>query len=264
MTEKNRASATLTQAIVRPPGASFASGLTTSRLGPPDVALALDQHERYCRALEKCGLVLHRLDADEDYPDSTFVEDAAVATPRGAIIARPGALSRRGEVAAVREALASRHRVIGEIRAPGTLDAGDVLEADGRYIVGISERTDEEGARQLGALLESLGFPCAIVDARRGGLLHLKSGAAHLGGGRLAVVDSLAGLPELSTYDSIRVPAEEEYAANCVRVNEHLLIASGFPIFEAVLRDSGYGVIALDVSEFRKMDGGLSCLSIRF
>jgi dimethylargininase len=193
------------------------------------------------------------------------VEDTAVVTPRGALIARPGAASRRGETAGVRAALSAYHPVLCEICAPGTLDGGDVLEAAGHYFIGLSTRTNKEGAGQLADWLADLGFSSTIVDVHGlRGLLHLKSGLAYLGGRRLAIVDSLSGFDEFSEWDLIRVPAGEEYAANCVRINERVLVAAGFPAFEAALREIELNVVTLDVSEFRKMDGGLSCLSIRF
>src|ERR1700674_4235166 len=119
----------LHRAVVRPPAANFAEGLTTVDLGEPSVAAALEQHERYCRALSECGLSLTRLPPDSRHPDSTFVEDAAVLTRRGAVLTRPGAESRAGEVEAIEEALAPFFPVFRRIEAPGTLDGGDICEA---------------------------------------------------------------------------------------------------------------------------------------
>jgi dimethylargininase len=145
------------------------------------------------------------------------------------------------------------------------LDGGDVCDAGGHFLIGISERTNPEGASQLARWVESRGFTSATVDiGGMGEILHLKSGLAYLGGGRLAVIESLAGHPALRGYDPVPVPDEEAYAANCILVNDRVLVASGFPAFESALRGLGYPVLALGMSEFRKMDGGLSCLSLRF
>jgi dimethylargininase len=253
------------RAIVRLPGANFAAGLTSVDLGVPDYDLALAQHERYFQALRRCGLALMRLDADLRYPDSTFVEDVAILTPRGAILTRPGAPSRAGEAAAMRAMLESFYPALPAIQAPGTLDGGDICEAGNHFFIGISERTNEAGARQLADWLGGMGYSSACVDVRNvPGILHLKSGIAWLGDGRLVVIDALAAHPAFSGYELVRVQRGEEYAANCVRVNDWVLVAAGFPSFEATLRGLGYDVVLLDMSEFQKMDGGLSCLSLRF
>ncbi|MEK7278218.1 MAG: arginine deiminase family protein [Chloroflexota bacterium] len=252
-------------AIVRPPGVNFADGLTTVDLGAPAYERALVQHEQYCAALEQCGLTLTRLETDLRYPDSTFVEDTAIQTERCAILTRPGAPSRAGEVAAMRETLAQFYPSLQSIQAPGTLDGGDICEAGNHFFIGISERTNAEGARQLAELLARASCTSACVDIRgMKSILHLKSGIAYLGENRLVVIDDLAGREAFRGYELIRVEAGEEYAANCVRVNESVLVAAGFPAFEATVRGLGYPVIALDMSEYQKMDGGLSCLSLRF
>ncbi len=254
-----------THAIVRPPPPNFAEGLTTANLGTPVYELALEQHEQYCAALQQCGLTLIRLPPDPAYPDSPFVEDTAILTPQDALLTRAGAPSRRGEVAAIHEALVQFYPTVDAIQASGTLDGGDVCQAGDHFFIGISRRTNEEGARQLAEWLARQGYTSAFVDIRGlPGLLHLKSGLAYLGDNRLVVVDALAEEAAFRGYELVRVPAGEEYAANCVRVNDYVLVAAGYPGFEALLRDLGYSVLVLDVSEYRKMDGGLSCLSLRF
>jgi dimethylargininase len=152
------------------------------------------------------------------------------------------------------------------IQPPGTVDGGDVCEAEGHWFIGISERTNENGARQLAGLLAEEGLTSSFVDIRDvPGLLHLKSGVAHhLSGRRLVVIDSLAPHPAFAGWELVRVDAGEEYAANCVTVNDRVLFAKGFPKLEHRLRGLGYRPLVLDVSEFQKMDGGLSCLSLRF
>ncbi len=205
------------------------------------------------------------LEPDEGHPDGTFVEDTAVVAARVAVTTRPGAPSRAGEVPAVAAALRQFRPELESIVAPGTLDGGDVCQVDDHFLIGISERTNEAGARQLAAILGRHGYSSLLVDIRGDRtLLHLKSGIAYLGGRRFTVT---AGAPQLGTlprYERITVDAAESYAANCVLVNEVVLLAAGYPRVAARLEELGYTIRVLEVSEFRKMDGGLSCLSIRF
>ena len=258
-----------TRAIVRRPSESFAAGLTSGQYGPPDVQRALAQHERYCDALRGCGLEVTHLEAAPDYPDGTFVEDAAIVTPRGAVITRPGAESRRGEVDSAAAGLRRFFGHVQQIAAPGTVDGGDVCEADGHYLIGLSQRTNEPGAEQLAAHLRHMHYAASIVDVRGSpGLLHLKSGIAYLGAGHWVVAQEVQGAfrswSALPVRELIVAEAAEGYAANCVLINDAVLMAEGYPRLASLLRDKGYRPLHLDVSEFRKMDGGLSCLSLRF
>jgi dimethylargininase len=251
-------------AIVRPPSENFAAGLTSLNLGAPDYERALTQHETYCTVLERCGLKLVKLEADAKHPDSTFVEDTAVITEGGAVLTNPGAASRVGEVESVGRALAQFYSKLHYISPPGALDGGDVCEAGNHFFIGISQRTNEAGAQELAKLLVSFGHTSCFIDIRAlKGILHLKSGLAYLGDKRLVVIEALAGREEFRGYHLVRVSRGEEYAANCVRVNSYVLVATGYPAVEEKLQGLGYHTLALDMSEFQKMDGGLSCLSIR-
>jgi len=253
------------RALVRPPGRNFAGGLTTSSLGAPDLDRTLAQHEAYCRALERCGLELIRLAPDERHPDSTFVEDTAIITRRGAILARPGATSREGEVAAIRPALAKYFSEFREVIPPGTVDGGDICEAGDHFFIGVSARTNDAGAQQLAGFLAASGFTSSEVDIHGiSSILHLKSGLTWLGGRRLAAIGALGEHPAFKGFDIVPVAPEEEYAANCIRVNDFVLMPKGFPKLQAALEQAGDKVIPLAMSEFQKMDGGLSCLSLRF
>jgi dimethylargininase len=244
---------------------NFADGLTRVDLGKPNYDLALEQHAAYCRALENCGLTLTRLAADERYPDSTFVEDTAVLTERGAIVTRPGAASRFGEIEEIRSVLLDHFPRVFEIREPGTLDGGDICEAGGEFFIGVSHRTNEHGAAQLAAFLSAFGFDSTLIDIRGlSNILHLKSGLAYLGGNRLLVINELKSLKQLSDYEPVDVDSAEAYAANCLCVNNSVLVAAGFPLLRQQLQKLGYETVALEMSEFEKMDGGLSCLSLRF
>jgi dimethylargininase len=255
----------LNQAIVRPPGANFADGLTSSKLGKPNPHLALEQHAAYCRALENCGLNLTELEPDIQYPDSTFVEDTAILTSRMAVLTRPGTSSRRGEVSLIKPILSHFYPYLYSIQHPGTLDGGDICQTGEHFFIGLSERTNEHGAKQLVDLLEQDGFSSSIVDIRGvDGLLHLKSGIAYLGDRRLILIDSLLKLSTFRDFEIITVDPDENYAANCLKVNDFILLAAGYPKLEQKITGLGFPLIPLEMTEFQKMDGGLSCLSLRF
>ena len=251
-------------AIARRVPATFADGITTAALGKPYLERALAQHAAYCSALVAAGVDVALLEPDERYPDSPFVEDTAVVACGRALLTRPGAASRRGEVGAVRDALARFFGRIETIAEPGTLDGGDVCETEETVYVGISERTNRSGAEQLAAWLAAAGKRTVAVDMSEiEGLLHLKSGLAYLGEGIFLATAALAARVDLP--GEIIVPrASEEYAANAVRVNDGVLVPEGYPALREAIEARGLRTVALDVSEYRKMDGGLSCLSIRF
>jgi dimethylargininase len=252
-----------TEAIVRIPARNFAEGLTTIRLGVPRFELVLTQHAEYCAALRGCGLNVTTLEADLDHPDSTFVEDTAVVTARSAILTRPGARSREQEVAAMRPVLQGFFPALMEIETPGTLDGGDICEAGEHFFLGVSQRTNEEGAQQLAAHLASAGFTSEVVDVRGiQSILHLKSGVSYIGDNTLVLIEEMAGI--FPGYERIVAAREESYAANCVQVNDRVLVAAGYPRLIGELRERGFFPLELDMSEFQKMDGGLSCLSLRF
>jgi dimethylargininase len=252
-------------AIVRLPGANFSEGLTTASNSAPNVNKALTQHTAYCSALKDCGLKLTMMDANLEFPDGTFVEDTFVIADRIAIATRPGAKTRVGEVASVAAALRPFKPQWEQIEAPGTVDGGDICQVDEHFLIGLSARTNEAGAAQLTAILQRHGYSASIVDIRgHGTLLHLKSGIAYLGERRFLVVQGFPAIDAIAVADRIEVAQAEAYAANCVRVNDQVLIAAGFPGVATALKKIGLSVRALEMSEFAKMDGGLSCLSLRF
>jgi dimethylargininase len=254
-----------THAIVRTPGNNFDEGLTTVSLGTPSFERVLAQHRHYCQALIECGLAVTTLEADLRFPDSTFVEDTAILTARGAVLTRPGAESREGEVDAIRGAILSFFPEPLTIEAPGTVDGGDICEAEDHFFIGLSHRTNEEGARQLARHLASFGYTSSTIDVGpMTSILHLKSGISYIGDNTLVVMEEMAENSQFQGYKLLRVTEEESYAANCVRVNGHVLTASGFPKLAAELHAHGFSPFVLEMSEFQKMDGGLSCLSLRF
>jgi dimethylargininase len=255
----------LTRAIVRPPADTLARGLTTASFGAPVMPLARAQHVGYCDALAHAGLTITCLPPLPAYPDSTFVEDTAVLTTRAAVLTRPGADVRRGEVITMRDALMAFYAAVETIDAPGTVDGGDVCQAENHFFIGISARTNEAGARQLARLLAAHGHTTSFVVVDAGsGLLHLKSGLSYIGDQRVVLDAALASHAAFKGYERIVAEPGDGYATNCIRVNAHLIVPSGYPRIEASLGQLGYALIVLPMSEFRRMDGGLSCLSLRF
>lgn len=253
-----------TKALCRLPGENFYEGLTTADLGVPDYPLAIQQHQAYQRALVECGLELHVLPPDLDHPDSTFVEDAAVLANDLAIITRPGAPSRLKEAEKIKRELERFYSRFESIIPPGTLDGGDICEAGNHFFIGISERTNEAGAIQLSEILNQEGFTSEFIDVRGlPSLLHLKSGIAYIGNQTLVVANAIAGRASFPDFNVIPVDDEEQYAANLILVNGQILLPEGYPDIKSKLEKAGHKIKLLNMSEFQKMDGGLSCLSLR-
>ncbi len=251
-----------TRALVRPPCENMINGLASADLGKPDFGRALAQHAAYVQVLRDCGLTVTVLEADDDYPDSTFIEDTALLVPGCAVVTRPGAPSRRGETAAVEEALKAFFETIEHISAPGTVDAGDIMMVGSHFYIGLSQRTNPEGAAQMTDILARYGLTASTVPLR--GFLHLKSGVACLDDNTLVAAGELVDHPAFQKYRILSVDNDEQYAANCLWINGRILVAAGFPKTRRTIEDAGWETIAVEVSEFRKIDGGLSCLSLRF
>lgn len=252
---------TFTHAIARLPATNAGDGLTSAALGAPDIERMLAQHRDYVQILESLDLQVTVLDADEAFPDGCFVEDVAVVTPTVAVITRPGASSRQGEEAAI-EPLLAKHRPIAPIVAPGSVDGGDILVMGERVLIGLSSRTNEEGARQLAEILEVAGMQCIPLAA--GDSLHLKSSINGLGDDRLLVTQAFSECAALSGFERVVIPPDESYAGNSLLVNGRVIVPAGFPATRGLIDKCGIETIEAQVSEFRKMDGGLTCLSIRF
>jgi len=251
-----------TRAIVRIPCRSIVHGLSSAKLGKPDHRLALQQHERYVEALESCGLEVTVLPPDENFPDSTFVEDVALLTPRCAVITNPGAQSRKGETRLILKTIRSFYPVVEMIEAPGTVEAGDIMMVGDHYYIGLSGRTNLEGAEQVISILASHGFTGSTVELDE--VLHLKTGLGYLENDNLLACGEFLAKPEFRKFKLLKVGHAEAYAANSVWINGKVLVPAGFPKTRAMIESAGYEVMAVDVSEFRKLDGGLSCLSLRF
>ncbi len=248
--------------IVKTPGDSYIKGLTTSNLGTPTLTKAIEQHTSYIEALKTCGVKITILQGNNDFPDSTFVEDTAVLTSDFAVITNPGAETRNGEIIEMEPVIKKFYDKIYRIEAPGTLDGGDILQIEDHFYIGISARTNYEGAVQLKQILESETFKATIVELKE--FFHLKTGITYLGEGTIVVAGEFVDHPDFNSYKKIVVPPEEEYAANCIRVNDYVIIPAGFPQTKQKIEKAGYKTIEVDTTEFRKLDGGLSCLSLRF
>jgi dimethylargininase len=247
-------------AIARSPAKNFSEGLTSAGSGVADFAVMRVQHEAYVGALRDAGLEVQVLEAAPRYPDAHFVEDVAVVTPEVAVIARPGAPSRRGEEVLMEPILAA-HRPLARIETPGTFEGGDVLQIGKRFFIGVTARTNEAGARQLEKILSEHGYRCVLIPVPH--TLHLKSELNAVSSETLVVTPALAEHEALAGYEQIGVRPDEIYAANVLRVNDRLLMPRGFPRLRERLAATGVEVVELDMSEARKMDGGLTCLSLR-
>lgn len=251
--------------IVRRPAKSLINGITSApELGKPDYELALKQHDDYIEVLKSCGVQVTVLEALEDYPDSCFVEDTAVLTKKCAIISNPGADTRRGESALMVDTIKKFYKddQIKYIKSPGTMEGGDVMMVGDHFYIGLSARTNEEGCRQFKEALEKYGYTCSVVSLEE--VLHLKTGVNYIENNNMLVSGEFIEKPDFKLYNKIIVPIEEAYGANCIWVNDNVIVPMGYPTVEKGVRDAGYKVIITDTSEYRKLDGGLSCLSLRF
>ncbi len=247
-----------TQTIVRTPGPDAESGLTTAALGKPDHALLLEQHAAYVQTLKELGLTVTHLPPLPGHPDAYFVEDTALMFSDRAIITRPGAPARRAEAEAIIETVA-KFRPLHRLTAPATLDGGDVLVVGRTVFVGLSERTNAEGAAQLQSFLP--GYSVLPVRVPAG--LHLKSSVTQAGD-HLLITRELSTRPEFASHRHLVVPDEEAYAANILCLNGVLVMPSGYPKTQALLEKLNLPLRVLDQSEVRKMDGALTCMSLRF
>jgi len=251
--------------IVRKPAKSMVEGITSApELGKPDYELAVKQHENYRDTLKKCGVEVTVLEPLEEYPDSCFVEDVAVLNRKCAIITNPGANSRNGEekemINTIKEFYSEDK--IGYIKSPGTLDGGDVMMVGDHFYIGLSDRTNEEGANQFIEILEKFGLTGSAVELKE--FLHLKTGVAYLENNNLLVTGEFIDSPIFKDFNKIIVDEDEQYSANSIWVNNKVIVPEGYPKTKKAIEDAGYEVVTVDTSEYRKLDGGLSCLSLRF
>jgi len=247
------------RALVRELGDSYAGCISSHPLHHTlDFSLAREQHARYCETLSELGLEVIRVPRDDALPDSCFVEDNAVVYGGRALICRMAKDSRRGEPPAVAEALEEFVQTKWA-SAPATIEGGDVVHLQDRLICGITQRTNREGAEQMG---DWLGVRVDTIEDP--GIMHLKSYVTSLGQGRVIATRKYAIHPALDGLKVLIVPEGEEYAADTLTVGETVLMPAGYPQSHAMVREAGYEVIPMDVSEIEKCDGALTCLSILF
>lgn len=240
-------------------------GITSApELGIPDYELALSQHEAYIEALKKCGVEVKVLPACERFPDSCFVEDPAIITRKCAIITNPGTMSRNREAEMIIPAIKEffEDDKIEYIVDPGTLEGGDVMMVGDHFYVGRSARTNKEGIRQFIAILEKYGLSGSEVPLEE--VLHLKTGVNYIENNNMLVSGEFINKPDFAKFNKIIIPEDEAYAANCIWMNGKVIVPKGYPAVKKAIEDAGYEVIIVDTSEYRKLDGGLSCLSLRF
>jgi len=250
-----------TKAIVRRPAETFINGITTANLGKPDIKIALKQHDAYCEALIKCGLELIILDADPNFPDSCFVEDTAVVTKDFGIITRLGDNRRLGEEIEIKKVLEPLLK-IHTIKDPGKLEGGDIMQADNKFFIGLSGRTNLQGSKQLADILSSYNYEIYSIPVCN--LLHFKTGVNYLGDNNLLIHKLFCSKDDFNSYNKIVIDKDEEYAANSLRINDYVLVPKGFPKTKSKIESLGYNIIEVDLTEYQKLDGGLSCLSLRF
>ncbi len=250
------------KAIVKRPCKNMVNGITEAGMGLPDYQKALNQHDDYIKALENCGLEVFILEPDQTFPDSVFIEDTCLITRACTVITRPGADSRRGEIRSVEQAVRSLDLPLESIKAPGTLDAGDIMMVGDHYYVGLSNRTNETGVAQLGKILKKYGMTVSAIPLST--VLHLKTGLSYLEHNNLLAYGEFLDRPEFRDHNILAVNEKEAYAANSVWINEMVIVPAGFPQTEKMIENQGYETLLVDVSEFRKLDGGVSCLSLRF
>ncbi len=251
-----------TKAIVRKPCQAMLRGLTEANMGLPDYTLACEQHRDYIRALKECGLQVTELPALEDYPDSCFVEDVALLTPKCAILTHPGAVSRRGETQHIEDAIKEFYPNIERIDSAGHVEAGDIMMVVDHFYIGLSARTDAQGAAQLIEILNKYNLSGSMVEMSE--LLHLKTGLSYLEDNNLVTFGEMCTHQDFTEFTRIEIDEDEDYAANCVWINGTVLVPKDFPKALHAIQQLGYKTREVAMSEFQKLDGGLSCLSLRF
>jgi dimethylargininase len=249
-------------AIVRTPGRSVVDGLRSGPGPSPAFETIVSEHRAYIAGLESAGVDVTVLDPLESFPDSIFVEDPALVFTQAAILLRPGAPTRAAESAELAAALTSRFPQVLRL-TDGYADGGDILVTPGRVLIGLSARTDEQGAAALRTLLSSIGLASAVVRVPRG-TLHLKTAAALIDEETILATAELAASEWFAGFRVLVVPHEERAAANALRVNDTVFMRSGCPRTFELLASNGVRVAALPVSEIAKIDAGLSCMSLRW
>lgn len=250
-------------AITRRPSASITAGLRAVDTGTPDLALMLAHHAGYVAALRDTGATVVELDALEDFPDSVFVEDTALCLPEGAVVMRPGAPSRLGEAAEMAPHLRALYGQVVAIEGPGFIEGGDILTTETEILVGRSARTDAAGIAELTRLVTPWGHKVREVFTPPG-VLHFKTDCSLLDADTILATARLDASGCFDGYRVIHTAEGEEAAANSIRFNDVVLVPAGFPRTAEALDRAGFALRVIGNSECAKLDGGMSCLSLRF
>ena len=259
----SHASYRFTHAICRLPSRSLIDGLRAEDIGQPDYHLFVNDHKHYIQALESTGAEVIVLDALEEFPDSVFVEDAVLCLPKGAVIMRPGAPSRLGEAEAIKQTITSLYTNVEQIKGPGFIEGGDVLVTQTEVLVGRSARTDKAGIEELMSIIKPWGYKLREVDTPQG-VLHFKTDCSLLDENTILSTKRLAQSGCFEGYEVINTADGEEACANTVRFNDYVLMPDGFPETEKKLLNYGYKIKRIGNTQAAKLDGGMSCLSLRF
>lgn len=226
-----------------------------------DLELTRKQHRLYGLTLLQLGLTLISVEADDNLPDCCFVEDTTIIAGAKAIITNMKSPSRALETVEVKKLL-SNYKKIKEIAAPGFIDGGDVLKINNKIYIGLSERTNLQAAEQVNALVSDQGYEVIPVEIE--GTLHLKTVCTYLGDGCIIMVPGHFDERIFAGYKKVIVPVEEAYSANCLAVNGKVVVPSGYPRTRECIAKEGFATVEVDISEFRKGNGGLTCLSVLF
>jgi dimethylargininase len=226
---------------------------------PVDVAVACAQHRAYEQTLADAGYRVEHLDSDASMPDAVFVEDLAIVIEELAVLTRPGAESRRGEMPAIAAALGAYRRLVS-IRAPATIDGGDVLVAGRQVFVGRSSRTNDAAVEQLRAIVGPHGYTVTALEVR--GCLHLKSAVTALADDLLLLNPEWVDAEALAGYTLVNVAAGEPSAANMLRLTDRVVAANAFPATAERIAALGLRVELVDVSELAKAEGAVTCCSL--
>ena len=246
-------------AIVRPPGANFKRCISDHPLHHTlDVDLALKQHKTYCESLQSLGVEIIELEPANEYPDSCFVEDTVVVFGNRAMITRMAKEARRGESQRVEEVI-SEFKQVTSIFAPATLEGGDVIHLPNSLLCGLTQRTNREGASQMERLLE---IPVHCIEDLN--IMHIKSHLTYLGRNTILLNKRYTGDPVLESFSKIVLPNEESHSANTLAIDDVVIMSARHKKTAEQVRDAGFEVIHLNMSEFEKCDGALTCLSIIF
>ena len=251
-----------THAITRRPGHSVSHGLRAEDIGTPSIDQMVLDHATYVATLKETGAQVIELDALEAFPDSTFVEDDALCLDGFAVMMRPGAPSRLGEVAQMAPHVRAVYKQVFEITGPGFIEGGDILVTPREILVGTSARTDAVGVGELRAIVEPRGYTLREVQTPPG-VLHFKTDCSLLDSETLLATKRLDASGCFEGYRVLHTADGEEAAANAIRFNQIVIMAAGFPKTAEMLRGEGYSVREINNTECAKIDGGMSCLSLR-